>query len=297
MKKCRICLIEKEINDFPKTGRRCKKCLSEYKKEYKEKNKDLLREKNKKYYQDNREKILNYSKDFHEKNKEYYKEYRRENKDKIRNNYKNWVELNSEHLKEYSKNWREENNEYLTQYKKEYYKENKEEINDKSRKYYQENKDSINISRTEYQKNYRTENKDKIKERNSKWRQKNSGYAKEYMSERSKIDKLFFLKTRIRCLIKNSFSFKGYKKNTKTEKILGCSFMEFKLHIESKFETWMNWENYGLYNGEDNYGWDLDHIIPLSSAKSEEEVIQLNHYTNLQPLCSKVNRFIKKDNF
>ena len=59
----------------------------------------------------------------------------------------------------------------------------------------------------------------------------------------------------------------------------------------------MNWENYGLYNGEDNYGWDLDHIIPLSSAKSEEEVIQLNHYTNLQPLCSKVNRFIKKDNF
>ena len=44
------------------------------------------------------------------------------------------------------------------------------------------------------------------------------------------------------------------------------------------------WENYGLYNGELNYGWDIDHIIPISTAKTEEEIIKLNHYTNLQPL-------------
>jgi hypothetical protein len=58
----------------------------------------------------------------------------------------------------------------------------------------------------------------------------------------------------------------------------------------------MTWENKGLYNGELNYGWDVDHIIPLSSVETEEEIIKLNHYTNLQPLCSKVNRDIKKDN-
>jgi len=57
----------------------------------------------------------------------------------------------------------------------------------------------------------------------------------------------------------------------------------------------MTWENWGLYNGEFNYGWDIDHIIPLSSAKNEEDIIILNHYTNLQPLCSKVNRYIKRD--
>jgi hypothetical protein len=57
----------------------------------------------------------------------------------------------------------------------------------------------------------------------------------------------------------------------------------------------MSWENKGLYNGELNYGWDIDHIIPLSSADIEEDIIRLNHYTNLQPLCSKVNREIKKD--
>ena len=36
-----------------------------------------------------------------------------------------------------------------------------------------------------------------------------------------------------------------------------------------------------------------DHIIPLSSDKTEEELVRLNHYTNLQPLCSYVNRYIK----
>lgn len=57
----------------------------------------------------------------------------------------------------------------------------------------------------------------------------------------------------------------------------------------------MTWDNHGLYNGELNFGWDIDHIIPISSAKTEDEVINLNHYTNLQPLCGKINRDIKKD--
>lgn len=38
----------------------------------------------------------------------------------------------------------------------------------------------------------------------------------------------------------------------------------------------MSFENYGK--------WHLDHIIPLSTAKTEKEVIILNHYTNFQPL-------------
>jgi len=34
MKKCNKCLLEKEINLFPKTGAKCKECMAEYKKEY-----------------------------------------------------------------------------------------------------------------------------------------------------------------------------------------------------------------------------------------------------------------------
>jgi hypothetical protein len=106
------------------------------------------------------------------------------------------------------------------------------------------------------------------------------------------------LKERIRCGIINSFRLKGYTKKYKTEHILGCSFLEFKLYLESKFEDWMTWDNRG--NPKDgilefNKTWDIDHKIPLVTAKTEEEVIKLNHYTNLQPLCSYTNRIIKND--
>jgi cytidylate kinase len=54
-------------------------------------------------------------------------------------------------------------------------------------------------------------------------------------------------------------------------------------------------KNRGKYNGTFNFGWDIDHMIPVSTAKTEEDVIRLNHYTNLQPLCSKINRDIKRN--
>jgi hypothetical protein len=70
------------------------------------------------------------------------------------------------------------------------------------------------------------------------------------------------------------------------------------MHIESKWKDWMNWENYGKYKkGIKNFGWDLDHIIPTSIANTPEEIIKLNHYTNIQPLCSYINRYVKRDKY
>ena len=57
----------------------------------------------------------------------------------------------------------------------------------------------------------------------------------------------------------------------------------------------MNWKNWGKYDGNEKSGWDIDHIIPISSAKTEDDILKLNHYTNLQPLCSYINRYIKRD--
>lgn len=109
--------------------------------------------------------------------------------------------------------------------------------------------------------------------------------------KRYKNDIMFSLKIKLRTMIYDSIEYKSKK----TEDILGCTFEEFKIYLESKFENWMTWENRGLYNGDFDYGWDIDHIIPLSTAKTEEDVIKLNHYTNLQPLCSKLNRNVKKN--
>ena len=57
----------------------------------------------------------------------------------------------------------------------------------------------------------------------------------------------------------------------------------------------MTWDNHGIYNGELNYGWDIDHVIPISSSKTEEDVVNLNHYTNFQPLDGYINRYIKRN--
>ena len=116
-----------------------------------------------------------------------------------------------------------------------------------------------------------------------------------YYNDRIKVDNLFKVRQSIRKTISSSFRNTSFRKSSKTAIILGCSFEEFKLYLESNFEPWMNWENKGLYNGKLNYGWDIDHKIPVSSATTEEELVRLNHYTNLQPLCSKINRDIKKN--
>ena len=171
-------------------------------------------------------------------------------------------------------------------------------------------KECINLSRQEYHKKYRLENSDQIKSRQieyktnniekrketqKKWSDKNPNYMKEYQENRLKNDTLFKLSRSIRTRISKSISRQKFRKTSKTSEILGCSFEEFKIYIESRFESWMNWNNRGLYNSELNYGWDLDHIIPISEAKNEEDIIKLNHYTNFQPLCSKTNRDLKKN--
>lgn len=149
-----------------------------------------------------------------------------------------------------------------------------------SKKYYESNKKELNIISKKYKHLHK-------KELNEKKRI--------YDIERRKTDPLFNLKGRIRSIIGKAIRTMGYKKKSKTEEILGCSFEEFKQHIESKWESWMSWENYGKYNCEFNFGWDIDHIVPLSSAKTEEEIIKLCHFSNVQPLCSHINRDIKRN--
>lgn len=88
-----------------------------------------------------------------------------------------------------------------------------------------------------------------------------------------------------------------FSKNTTTENILKCKPKMLLLSIQSQFLNWMCLENYGNVCGNiltHNCSWDLDHIIPTSCAKTEDEIYLLNHWSNFQPLCSKVNRDEKK---
>jgi len=168
--------------------------------------------------------------------------------------------------------------------KKQYYLNNKEEILIKQKKYRDENKEKVKES----SKKYRTNNFEKIKKEKKIYYQKNKEKIRErhrnYMRKRRKTDKMFKLKDNIRSLIKNSFLYsKNWGKTSKTQKILGCSFEELKRHLESQFQKGMTWDNYG------RNGWHIDHIYPVSRARDEQHLLELNHYTNLQPLWAKDN--------
>jgi hypothetical protein len=190
--------------------------------------------------------------------------------------------------KEYLAKWRKENKEKLAEWHREYRKKNPE-VNKKNTKNYRKNNPEKAKQST---KEYKARNKDKVKA----YREKYKTRKNELQRIKKTTDPLFALSTKIRQTILKTFQRNKLKKNSTTQEILGCTFEELKTYFESKFESWMTWENRGLYNGELNYGWDIDHIIPLSSAKTEEEVKKLNHHTNLQPLCSKTNRDIKRNN-
>lgn len=165
-------------------------------------------------------------------------------------------------------------------YKKKYYLENKERVLEKSKKYYDDNRNKIlervaiwaekNIDKTKnYKKNYVEKNRDLINKRMS-GRKKNEPILKLKMLYRSKLNKIL-----------------GSHKES-TFELIGCSPNHLKEHLEKQFKNGMSWDNHGLY------GWHIDHIIPLSSAKTTEEMKKLCHFTNLQPLWALEN--IRKRN-
>lgn len=183
---------------------------------------------------------------------------------------KQYTKLNEEKIKTYNAQYRLENKNKIKEYEKQRFQQNKKEILTKHKIYKLKNKE-----------------RDRVK---------NNLQKNNYKKKRCANDPLYKLKINIRSLIANSIKKRGYRKNSKTQDILGCTPEFFKQHLESLWEPWMNWDNYGLYNGQSNYGWDIDHIIPITIGLTENEVIKLNHYTNLQPLCSYNNRYVKKNN-
>ena len=202
------------------------------------------------------------------------KEYRENNKELIKEHSKEYYKSNKERIKEYYKN----NKELIKERGKEYYKSNKELIKAIQNEYYKNNKELIKEQKKQYYKN----NKERIKQ----YRENNKERSKEYRRERRKTDPLFKMSSNLRSRTFQAFKNKGYSKNTKTQEMLGVDWEVCKAHIERQFTKGMKWSNQGE--------WHIDHIIPLASAKTEEGLKKLCHYSNLQPLWADDN-LIKSD--
>jgi hypothetical protein len=180
---------------------------------------------------------------------------------------------------EYQKNWVEKNKEEYTAYQKEYHAKRREEKRAEKA-----------IIKAEYEKNFpplSKEQKEDLRKLNRKlWiknnREKITEQQREYTKAKHESDP--FTKTRHNVKSRTKSAFKnGFDKSKKTSQLIGCCWEDLRTHIENQFLEGMSWDNNTMH------GWHVDHIIPLGSAKTIEDLESLCHYTNLQPLWSQDN--------
>jgi hypothetical protein len=168
---------------------------------------------------------------------------------------------------------------------------------DKKNKYINNNKEKVLLSYKIYRENNKErilktkkenyyKNIDKIKIYRKKYNKENREYFNNWEKNKAETDILFRLSRNMRSRLRSFLKSEKIIKKTKTMDIVGCDSHFLKEYLEQKFQQGMSWDNYGV--------WHIDHIIPLSSANSEEEIYKLCHYTNLQPLWGIDN--IKKSN-
>jgi hypothetical protein len=182
----------------------------------------------------------------------------------------------------YQKKFREKTPNYV----KEYYKNNKEVLLERVKKHYHENKETILPKIRERSSKYYYDNRETRLEYRKEYNKNNREKRNEYLSNKKKIDPIY----RLSCIVRNRiYSFlknKNITKQNKTFDIVGCSPELLKEYLEKQFVDGMCWDN--------RNEWHIDHIIPLSSAKTEDEILKLCHYTNLRPLWAEDN--LRKSN-
>jgi hypothetical protein len=207
-----------------------------------------------------------------------------------------YYEEHREESIEYSRNRRKENPEKVQEINRKSFQKNKNKHKEKLKQYRVANKDKI----AEQNRTWRENNKESLKQKKKEYAQNNRHVKKAWLDKRKMEDPLFKLSIQIRVNFNNIFNKvldNKLVKNKSSLDILSCSFEEFFSHIEKQFLPWMDFSNHGLCK-EDTFdcSWHFDHIIPISEAKTEDEVYLLNHWSNFQPMCGKRN-IIKNNKF
>jgi len=133
------------------------------------------------------------------------------------------------------------------------------------------------LCQSEMKKKYNKDNREKLSEYQRVYRELNPLYNSEYQKNRRLVDINYRIMGNMRARLCNIIQ----NKTKNTFDCLGLEIKEFKQYIESKFFDGMSWDNYGE--------WQLDHIVPISNGKNENEICELNYYTNLRPLWKHEN--------
>lgn len=106
---------------------------------------------------------------------------------------------------------------------------------------------------------------------------KRPGYRKEKKAIRRQRPEVA-LAERVSRLLSMALAAVGAVKAGSTFSMLGYTPHELRAHIERQFLRGMTWDN--------RDEWEIDHITPISTAVTKDDVIALNQLSNLRPLWS-----------
>jgi hypothetical protein len=275
----------------------------------------------KKYNEENKEEKIIYNKQWRENNPGYKKEYREKNKDHINEKEREYEKTpkrvaynklrNAEKPKKSGRHIIEENGvkyQICTakcKRKLEICEENFSYTENKQKTKFLFNrqcKECITERNSIYSTEYRKNNRDIIRQKDHEYRNRPEVRTRQREKEREKRkNPIFRLRGNISghittALIRNN----GSKHGMSIFDYLPYSYKKLRQHIESQFEDWMTWDNYGMYilaewddNDKSTWKWNLDHIDPQAdfeyASMADPDFFECWALSNLRPYSAKQN--------
>jgi len=209
------------------------------------------------------------------KRKQYVsKLWRLKNKERLREHHKQWYLKNKEKIREVQDKYLSlpETKEKRKLYHLKYNKENAAYVS----AWHKANRKKNAVAISKQKRGYYLRNRERILKQSM-------AYAKKISQSNTKQGIQHRILRACRTRVWGILTVKG-RKSAKTLELLGCTAAELRKYLESKFESWMTWENYGKRSTIKS--WDIDHIIPCAKFDLQCPVQQhaCFHYSNLQPL-------------
>lgn len=140
---------------------------------------------------------------------------------------------------------------------------------------------------------WKAANRDKNVENKARWYQEAKVRLRKEWNERFRTDPVFRLRNNLRRSIWEALRAGGGCKGGRSIlKHLPYSMEELRAHIESLWEPWMNWDNYGIIE-LDRQTWQIDHITPQVhlpfSDFSDPNFLLCWALSNLRPIDARLN--------
>lgn len=159
---------------------------------------------------------------------------------------------------------------------------------------------SCNVCWKQYQSEFYTKNSERIKQRDAAKREHIRQVKREYMRQKRQRPEIKIYSSVSRQIHTMITSQKSSKGGRTFQKYVDWSIDQLKQHLESLFEPWMTWDNYGKYKASTwqdqdskTWTWQIDHIVPQSNlpytSMDDDNFKKCWSLDNLRPLNAKKN--------